>query len=138
MKLRRRTDSIGIEIAPLIDIVFILLIFFVVTSTFINENALEVLLPSSESASTPLPKVSIEISISAEDEVRVNEVVIPRPSLASVKEILASSMPADKPMPSVVIRADANARHETVVIALDAANLLGMTQVNILTIRNHE
>lgn len=138
MKLRRRSDAIGIEIAPLIDIVFILLIFFVVTSTFMSEQALEVQLPSSESTAAPAKQSAIEVVISANDEIRINQAQIPQPSLVSVKEILASLKDSSNQTPNVVIRADAAARHETVVLVLDAANLLGLTQVNILTVKNRE
>ncbi len=138
MKFRvRRADSPQIEIAPLIDIVFILLIFFVVTSTFIDEAALELELPSAQSGTVQAPVDSISVVITSLNEIHIGENVVPNPTLAVVKsqlQTLISSSNAQR----LVVRADANARHETVVIALDAASLLGVSNVTIVTVKSVE
>ncbi|MCE2406696.1 MAG: biopolymer transporter ExbD [Pseudomonadales bacterium] len=81
MKSRqRRNDAIGIELAPLIDIVFILLIFFVVSSTFIRENVLEIELPTSQSTADARADETIEVVITANNEIQVGERLIPKSS----------------------------------------------------------
>lgn len=138
MKRRsRRSDSVGIEIAPLIDIVFILLIFFVVTSTFIKESALELVLPSAVSAMDPPVSQPIEISVSADNEIRIGDVLFDAPSVGLLTSHL-SAFVKDVGKSQLVVRADARSRHETVVLALDAANQLGIAQVNIVTLKADE
>ena len=133
----RRSDSIGIEIAPLIDIVFILLIFFVVTSTFIRENALEIELPKSHSTVDVATNGVIEIVISADNVISVGELAIPNASVDVLKIELATHM-TEFNSDRVVIRADAEAQHATVVLALDTANSLGINEVSIVTVRAND
>ena len=138
MKSReRRSDAIGIEIAPLIDIVFILLIFFVVTSTFIRENALEIDLPTSHSTVDADSKDAIEIVISADNEIRVADKLIPSASVDSIKTALVA-LTSDLQSRRIVVRADAAAHHATVVLALDSASLLGLTEVSIVTVEAND
>ena len=134
MKSRvRRSDSIGIEIAPLIDIVFILLIFFVVTSTFIRENALEIDLPASHSPVEADTRDAIEIVISADNEIRVADKLIPTASVDAL-EVELAALASKLDSGNVIVRADATAHHATVVLALDAASLLGLTEISIVTV----
>ena len=138
MKSRqRRNDAIGIELAPLIDIVFILLIFFVVSSTFIRENVLEIELPTSQSTADARADETIEVVITANNEIRVGERLIPAATVATLMVELGNRV-VDTNMRRVVVRADAKSRHETVVLVLDAANLLGLTQVNIVTVQAND
>lgn len=133
----RRRDAVGIEIAPLIDIVFILLIFFVVTSTFIRENALELDLPASHSSVDVVTEDAIEIVISADNEVRVADKWIPTASVDALKlELAALTSKLDSR--NIIVRADAAAHHATVVLALDAASLLGLTEVSIVTVEAND
>ena len=133
----RRRDAIGIEIAPLIDIVFILLIFFVVTSTFIRENTLEIDLPSSHSTVKVESEGAIEIHITANDEISVGDQLVPIATVDSLMEELTGRT-SDTDSRRVVIKADADARHETVVLVLDAVNLLGLTEVSIVTVQAND
>ena len=138
MKRRvRRNDAIGIEIAPLIDIVFILLIFFVVTSTFIRENALEIDLPTSHSQLDVETNGAIEIIVSADNEISVGDRLIPTATTDLVTAELVRLV-SDVGSGRVIIRADASARLETVVLVLDAVNLLGFTEVSIVTVQAND
>ena len=138
MRIRmRRSDSIGIEIAPLIDIVFILLIFFVVTSTFIRENALEIDLPESHSTVGVDTNRGIEISISSDNQIQVGERTIANVTVDVLKAELATRA-IEFDTDRVIVRADAKAHHATVVLALDAANLLGISEVSIVTIQSND
>lgn len=133
----RRSDAIGIEIAPLIDIVFILLIFFVVTSTFIRENALEIDLPTSHSHLDVEANGAIEIIVSAGNEISVGDRLIPTATTDLVTAELVRLV-SDVGSGRVIIRADASARHETVVLVLDAVNLLGLTEISIVTVQAND
>ena len=133
----RRSDAIGIEIAPLIDIVFILLIFFVVTSTFIRENTLEIVLPESQSDTDIQPIGAVEILVSADNEISIDGRLLSKATTDLVAAELVR-LESDLNTKRVLIRADAHARHETVVFVLDAVNLLGLTEVSIVTVQAHD
>jgi len=134
---QRRNDAIGIELAPLIDIVFILLIFFVVSSTFIRENILEIELPTSQSTADARADETIEVVITANNEIQVGERLIPAATVATLMVELRNRV-VDTNVRRVVVRADAKSSHETVVLVLDAANLLGLTQVSIVTVQAND
>ena len=130
----RRRDVVGIEIAPLIDIVFILLIFFVVTSTFIHETTLEIDLPVAQSASNQPVDGGIEIVISAADEIAIEGQPVPDATVEGLRIVLALFAEQAR-IERAIVRADANSRHETVVRALDALKLLDITDVSIVTVQ---
>ena len=132
----RRMDNVTIEIAPLIDIVFILLIFFVVTSTFIRENVLELELPNAVTSTMPLTTDTIDVLITADNVILVNEQPLPESDWTSLVARL-KQLGADPETHDMVIRADARSRHETVVVALDAAQALGITQIKVVTVKQH-
>ena len=137
MKIRRRPRSeISIELAPLIDVVFLLLIFFMVSTTFIRESELSVDLPEAESQQQQLEEDVVEVTISADGEYAVNGRMLADNTLATLMRALADTK-KDDVRRKLVINADANARHQSVVRAMDAAGQLGLTQLSITT-RNPE
>ncbi len=133
MKIRRRTRSeVSIELAPLIDVVFLLLIFFMVSTTFIRQSELSVELPEADSQQQQLDDDIVEVTISADGEYAVNGRMLVDNSLATLMRALSDSKNADSRR-KLVINADANARHQSVVRAMDAAGQLGLTQLSITT-----
>ena len=137
MKIRRRPRSeISIELAPLIDVVFLLLIFFMVSTTFIRESELSIDLPEAESQQQQQDEDVVEVTISADGEYAVNGRMLADNSLATLMRALSDTKQADVRR-KLVINADANARHQSVVRAMDAAGQLGLTQLSITT-RNPE
>jgi biopolymer transport protein ExbD len=133
MKIRRRPRSdVSIELAPLIDVVFLLLIFFMVSTTFIRQSELSVDLPEADSQQQQLETDIVEVTISADGEYAVNGRMLVDNSLATLMRALSDTKTGDKRR-KLVINADANARHQSVVRAMDAAGQLGLTQLSITT-----
>ena len=133
MKFRRRPrPKVSIELTPLIDVVFLLLIFFMVSTTFIRETQLNVDLPEATGELQEVEGEVVEISISASGEYAVNNRVLVNDKLvtlmAAVKEVSGGDTER-----KLIITADASTRHESVVRAMDAAGQLGMTQLSITT-----
>lgn len=122
-----------VEITPLIDVIFLLLIFFVVSTTFVRSSAIEVDLPDASGAVDPAP-VGIEVRVSATGDYAVNGQTLPDTGRADLLRGLARArdQSADSE-PLLVIAADADARHETVVRVMDAARELGLTKLSVLT-----
>lgn len=135
MNFRRRTRvETDINLTPLIDVVFLLLIFFMVSTTFTRETELKVDLPESvsgERADNTEPQ-QIEVLISATGEVAINGNVLISPNLDTLKAALARESGGDRGLP-VVITADAKTPHQSVITAMDAAGQQGFTHLRLTT-----
>lgn len=119
-----------VELTPLIDVVFLLLIFFMVSTTFKRESVLAVELPDGEGAPRGLAAAEILVRVDAAGTVAVNDRQLPDSEVGTVAGALASASGAQ-----VVVAADAATRHDAVVRVLDAAGRSGLTEVRILTER---
>ena len=117
-----------IDLAPLIDVVFILLIFFIITTVFVRETGVEVDKPTAVSTSN-LQKSVLLIAITANREVIYGGTNI---GVKGVRTTLAQAMKSDqKPL---VIQADKTVPTELLVDVIDQAKLAGITNVNIATV----
>jgi biopolymer transport protein ExbD len=123
---QRKRKNMGIDMGPLMDMVFILLIFFVVTSTFTRETGVEVTKPQAQSASQ-LEKENILIAITREGTIHINERQV---DLSSLKDILLQTM-AKTPDKEAVIIADESAMTGTLVQTIDICTLAGVKKVSI-------
>ncbi len=118
--------DMGIEMGPLMDIVFILLIFFVVTSSFTRETGVDVTKPQAQSASQ-LEKENLLIAITREGTIHMNERQV---DLASLQDILKQSL-AKAPDREAVVIADKGAETGVLVQVIDMCNLAGVKKVSI-------
>ena len=123
---RKKQKDMGIEMGPLMDIVFILLIFFVVTSSFTRETGVDVTKPQAQSASQ-LEKENLLIAITREGTIHINERQV---DLASLQDILKQSL-AKTPDREAVIIADKGSETGVLVQVIDACNLSGVKKVSI-------
>ena len=123
---RKKQKDMGIDMGPLMDIVFILLIFFVVTSSFTRETGVDVTKPPAQSASQ-LEKDNLLIAITREGTIHINERQV---DLASLQDILKQSL-AKTPDREAVIIADKGSETGVLVQVIDACNLSGVKKVSI-------
>ena len=129
---RQSREEVSVNLAPLIDIVFLLLIFFMVSTTFTKENHLNISLPeASASASDEIPQ-SIDILISESGEYSVNGRSLVNTQIDTLKSAMTQELNGRDAAP-VVITADARTTHESVVRAMDAAGQLGLVNLSITT-----
>lgn len=130
---RQRGQEVSVDLTPLIDVVFLLLIFFMVSTTFIRESHLQVELPEA-SAEAPSPEEvrQIDIVINAEGQYFLND----RPLVNNRRETLERGVRelagGDTSLP-FIITADARTPHEFVVRAMDVAGRLGFSRLSITT-----
>lgn len=129
---RRRKGDSTINLTPLIDVVFLLLIFFMVSTTFTRETRLEIALPEASGEPSELPPQSIEITVSREGHYHVNGRTLANGDVTTLVKALEFESKGDSNLP-VTITADANAAHQSVVTAMDAAGRLGFSRLNIAT-----
>ena len=120
--------SSEINISPLIDVVFILLIFFIVTTVFIEETGVDVNKPRAASAES-LEKQAILLAVTASGQVYQGGRSI---GVDGVRSVVAAMLENDATTP-VIIQGDAAAYHGTIVKVIDAAKLAGAQSVNLAT-----
>lgn len=132
MKFHRpQRRDVSIEITPLIDVVFLLLIFFMVTSTTVRENILSIMLPEAQGEVATQDNDDIQVLVSSEGIVMVNDVQLNILSRDAVMKHISATFP-NYPDARVVLGGDADVRHATIVLVLDALAELGVKNVSIL------
>jgi biopolymer transport protein ExbD len=128
-----KREDVSVDLTPLIDVVFLLLIFFMVSTTFTKENHLEISLPESAAEATSSDQIELlEIIINAEGGYSLNGNVLVNNQLDTLKRAIEKEGKGNTSLP-MVITADANVAHEYVVRAMDAAGQLGFTKLSITT-----
>lgn len=122
-----------VNLTSLIDVVLLLLIFFMVTTSFVRETEIRLQLPEAETAPAASLDESLEITITAQGDYLVNgrQVINRRP--ATLRRAMAQEAGERRDL-AVVIRADARASHQAVVTAMDMAGRLGFGKINIATV----
>ena len=115
-----------VNLTPMLDVVFIMLIFFIVTASFVKEAGIEVNRPNAVTAERK-EKGNILVAISADNQIWVNRrQVDPRALRANIER-----MHAENPHGAVVIQADEESKHGLLVQVMDAARLAGVKNVSI-------
>ena len=134
MKLspRRREDP-ELNLTSLIDVVLLLVIFFMVSTTFVEEGRLRVELPSASNEPVTTVRDPIVITVTAQGSYRVNDKALVNNARETLSAALTKVAAGRENVP-LTIRADARATHQSVVTAMDVAARLGFTQVNIATV----
>lgn len=118
------TEESSVDITPMLDVVFIMLIFFIVTATFIKEAGIDVDKPEAATAVVQ-EKASILIAIDAKDQVWINRRQVDVRSVRSIIERLH----AENPKGTVVIQADRESRNDTLVRVMDASRRAGVYDI---------
>lgn len=134
-RVRAARREPGIEITPLIDVVFLLLIFFMVSSNFVQNRVIHVSLPESDSALAGSGEI-LQITVTAAGDYWVAGQDLGRDieSLAAAVDDYARVLTVDQlAAQSVEIRADANATHQSVIRVFDACASAGFVQVSLAT-----
>jgi biopolymer transport protein ExbD len=129
---RQRLDDVNINLTPLIDVVFLLLIFFMVSTTFTRETQLSVDLPEAQGQPKEVQDDEIEILIDEGGGYRVNGQGLVDNRMRTLQAAIYKISAGDTTMP-MIITADAQAAHEDVVRAMDAAGQMGFVHLSITT-----
>ena len=128
-----RREEPEISLTPLIDIVFLLLIFFMVTTTFRKESEFDVTLP--EASRMPAEsEAPLVVAIDAGGRYALNDRALAGTGRDDLEAALGAALGDGPEGPVLVIRADAQAPHQAVVRVLDAAGRLGLERIAIATV----
>ena len=128
----RREDDFEINVISLIDVLLTLLMFFVLTTTFVQNARMQVTLPQAESAEQSEQPDALVVLIDRDGRYFVDNEEVLRPGLDSLKEVVARVGGDNRARP-VMLRADALTPHQAVVTAMDALGELGFTRLSIAT-----
>ena len=124
----RRREQPELNLIPMIDVLIVLLIFLVLTTTFSREAELRIHLPDA-SGETADETRGIQVVIDAQGRYHVNQLPIQDPRLENIRKSLQDAAGENRD-PVVVIDADRNATHQSVMTVLDAAGQLGFRRVS--------
>lgn len=127
----RRRGQPELNLIPMIDVLIVLLIFLVMTTTFRHESALKIKLPES-GAQRSVAEKSIEVSIDAESRIGIGAALLPDGSAASLRSAIDAASGGRRDT-MIVIRADRNTPHQAVMTVLDVAAGLGFTRITFAT-----
>ncbi|MEQ8483602.1 MAG: biopolymer transporter ExbD [Pseudomonadales bacterium] len=127
-RFSRTDEESDINLTPMLDVVFIMLIFFIVTATFIKQAGIDVFRPDAETAITK-PTVSVLVAVGSNGEIWIdNERVAEDAVRAKIEQLHA-----ENPKGGLVVQADRGAKYEKLAAVLAAARAAGLTEVAIST-----
>ena len=131
---KNMSDEVDVNLTPLIDVVFLLLIFFMVTTTFDKDAKININLPTTQNAAAAPLKKPMEVIIDAKGKYFVDgrEVLNSKPETLFRAMSQALTERGEK-TPPLIISADAGTNYQTVVTAMDIAGRLGMTNFSMAT-----
>ena len=136
MQSRKPKDDPEINLISLIDIALLLVIFFMLTSTFMQEGRLKIELP--QASLTPAGKQKVDpivVTVTQSGSYRVNDRELINSSPDTLRAAILEVAGPDRDKP-VTVRADGRATHQSVVSAMDVLGKLGFVRLNIATVED--
>jgi biopolymer transport protein ExbD len=136
MNLRpRRVEDPEINVISLIDVVLMMVVFFMLSSSLIDEGRVRIHLPSASSVPTSRPHADpLVVTVTQQGSYRVNDRELINASPETLRTALLKAAGNDRGM-RVTLRADGRATHQSVVTAMDVLGRLGFAEINIATVK---
>jgi biopolymer transport protein ExbD len=134
---RQSSQEVGVDLTPLIDVVFLLLIFFMVSTTFTRESHLKVELPQANGEAAESEVEQIDVVITRDGQYILNDKTLVNNRRETLERAIRDLAGGDTSLP-YIITADAITPHEFVVRAMDVAGRLGFARLSITTERQGE
>ncbi len=125
-------DDPEINLIPLIDVLLVILIFLMVTTTYARFAELQINLPEAEGESAKETPTQVSVNVDAAGNYRMNELAVTFSGVESLQEALVRTAGENKD-PVIVISADARATHQSVIHVMDAARRAGYARVTFVT-----
>ena len=133
MKFARRTRAeVEVNLTPLIDVVFLLLIFFMISTTFTKDTQISIDLPEASGDPARVADKSVEVTVTRAGAYAVNGTGLVNNELVTLKRAIEKTSGGDTTIP-MIITADSSTPHQAVVTAMDAAGQLGFVHLSITT-----
>lgn len=128
----RRREEPDVNLTPLIDVVFLLLIFFMVSTTFERETEISIELPEASGPQMESEEKVVEISIDEKGRYFVNKKEVVNTQLETLKRAIEEAA-GDVEKPRIILSADRKTPHQSVISAMDAARQLGFVNLTFAT-----
>ena len=128
----RREEDFEINVIPLIDVMLTLLMFFVMTTTFVQHSSMKVTLPEASATEQARDEHNLTIIVDAEGRFYIDNNEVLNPGLDTLKEAILRIAGDDRTRP-VILRADAHTEHQAVITAMDALGQLGFDRLSLAT-----
>jgi biopolymer transport protein ExbD len=128
----RQKEDPEINLVPMIDVLLVILIFLMITTTYSKFSELEINLPEAASDKPPDRPNTIDVSVSATGSYQVNQTSIQHSGMEELSGALRAAA-GDRPDPVIVINADAQATHQAVITVMEAARLAGYSHITFAT-----
>ncbi|MDX1251701.1 MAG: biopolymer transporter ExbD [Gammaproteobacteria bacterium] len=129
---KSRRDEPEVNLVPLVDVALLLVVFFMLSTTFVKMSAITLDLPEAAPQAQSEPKRPLEITIDASGQFYVNEQRVINTQVETLKQALQKAAGNDTKIP-LLISADAKTPHQAVVTAMDAAGQLGFVHLSLAT-----
>ena len=136
MNFRRgsQEDELEINFIPLIDVLLVIIIFLVVSTTFSKFSELKINLPTAEAIPQDKDLDKVDIVITSDNQYFINDVQITDNNIAGILEELKNlKTKFNNDLPTVIINADAMSNHQSVINVMEAARLSGLNKVTFAT-----
>ena len=128
----RGHDEPEINLIPLIDVLLVIIIFLMLTTTYAKFSGLEINLPTADASSQAEQPNEVSVAITASGQVLVNKVPLVVADVKAISDALRRAA-GDRPDPVIVINADAKATHQSVVDIMQAAQTAGYPHISCAT-----
>jgi biopolymer transport protein ExbD len=129
---RQMGDDPDINLISLIDVLFCLILFLVVTTSFTNRAVMKLQLPTAEASAQAEPGTPLTLLVDSEGKYFIGNNEVLKSDVASLKEAIQRSAGDDRSQP-VILRADGRAPHQAVITAMDALGQSGFVKISIAT-----
>ena len=133
----QQKETLDVNITPLIDVVFLLLIFFMVSTTFERESEIEIVLPEATASAKTADEFVLQVTVDEEGTYYVNHQRVINTKLDTLMKAM-KEVAGDHKDPPIILSADAKTPHQSVITVMDAARQLGFVHLNFATVRPAE
>jgi biopolymer transport protein ExbD len=128
----RREDDFEINVIPLIDVMLTLLMFFVMTTTFVQHSSMKVTLPEASTSEQAREEQNLVILVDVDGRYYIDNNEVLNPGIETLKEAILRVAGDDRSR-AVILRADAKSQHQAVITAMDALGQLGFDRLSLAT-----
>lgn len=129
----KKHEELEINFIPLIDVLLVIIIFLIVSATFSRTNELQINLPTAEANAPQEKPLVVEVAVDASGKYLVDGKQLADGSVTGISAALQAAAKASNEEPTIVINADANTTHQSVVNVMEASRVAGYTKITFAT-----
>ena len=129
----KKHEELEINFIPLIDVLLVIIIFLIVSATFSRTNELQINLPTAEANAPQEKPLVIEVAVDSAGKYLIDGKSLADGSVSAISVALQAAAKSSKEEPTIVINADANATHQSVVNVMEASRVAGYTKITFAT-----